>query len=206
MSDTAINTPPTGNVVPAVPVTAAAPDLAGLQAHTDKAVADAVAKAKADAYTSALAKLGTTDLDAAAKAVKAHNDKVEADKSELQKAHDARAAAEAAAEAATNQAKTVTDQRVIERALIAAGVSVVGAVKVIPLVTVEGDVTPETAKAAVEATRTEFPGLFTPTPQPDEGTPSWGTNAGQKPPSQATVTALEKGAERWKTLHPPKAS
>lgn len=81
-------------------------DPAALQAAIDAAVSTAVEQAKRDAYTGALAKLGTTDLDAAAAAIKAKNEADAANQSEIEKAQ----AAQRQAEADRDAARTAAEQ------------------------------------------------------------------------------------------------
>lgn len=144
---------------PAPPTVTSTPDLTALQAHIDAATQTGGTQA-----TAQLAKtLGFDTTDALTSYITDTRNAAEAAKTEDQKRADQLTAREAAATAREAAAAKLAADNTITAALLTAGVAPPAAARLVPLVTIDGDVTADTATAAVAALKGDatFAPLFT---------------------------------------------
>ena len=178
---------------------ASAEGLAALQAQID-----AAAKTAGTAAANDLAKtLGFDTPDALQTFVTAQRAAAEAAKTEDQKRADALAASEKAAADRERAAAELINRGTVNLALVRAGVAPDAVDKIAPLVTVNGDVTAETADAAVAALKADdtFAALFGAAKAP---APSGVT--GDPPAKGSNVVGIESGAELYARRHPAKTA
>jgi len=189
----------------AAPAAATAADLAALQAQIDAAKNSAVTDAQKAAYLDVLAKLGVTDLDQAADAIKAKQTADAASLSDLQKAQaevDRLKAELDAAKADTAKAAADVNQLalrvLVDDALKTAGCPKDATADVRPMVQVEDGSDLAKITAAVEALKAKLPGVFT--AKADDGKGGNFDTGGAPNGDQAAKTAMQKGREESQAL------
>lgn len=197
--------PPTPPAAPpaALPPAPATPDLAALQAELDRARTAGTS----EATSTLLKQLGFDKLEDAAEFVQAKREADTAQLSEVEKREKAAADALAAAQAREGDAKRLIERGIVRNALQTAGVAVENLDDVEGSVRIEGEITAETAKAAVDAMKAKpvfvsyFTAAATPAPPPSGHTP------GTPPPAgQPSTTLLQKGADIARQRHPQPAT
>lgn len=167
---------PTPNTTPPGPTGPTGGNLDALAAALDAAKTTG----GTDATKALLESVGFDTTDDLTKFVQAQREAADAAKTAEEKRAEELAAREAAAEAAQATAKATIDHTTIMAALLRAGVAPDAADKLVPVVQIEGDVTADTATAAVETLRADdtWAPLFG---QTAKGAPSGVTPAANKP-------------------------
>lgn len=191
-------------VVPPAPPAGPQPDLAGLETALNAAKTEAQQQAQADM----LKALGFDKRDDAIAWVKAKREEETAGLSELERRERTVAEREAAAALTEANANRIARDARVRAALVTAGAPGEHVGDLAKIVAVpDGEVTDEQLTAAVEATKTKFPALFTgpAAPPAPSGNPA-GSPPAPRPNQGGVDPARERARRKWGVTADNKAS
>jgi uncharacterized protein (DUF4415 family) len=184
------------------PIPTEPPPAALTQEQVDRVVGRTRTETRQATERDILAKLGYESLEEAEKAKADHEARLQAEKSDLERAQEEAAQARAEAAAASQQAARAQLQVRIDRALLESGVSTNTLNHVSKMIEVAPDATEDDISAAVASLKEDVPQLFaspeTGAPRTPSGVPKGGTGGKNKKP--ASKSGLAHGEDVYESM------
>ena len=166
------------------------------QEEVNSLVGKARGEGRAAGRKEVLEEVGQEDTEAIKSALADHQARVDAEKTEAERARDEANAAKAEAEQAKAQMAATNQQNMVQLALIEAGCPAATLADVTRMVVVDADADADAVSEAVEALKSRVPQLFAApegAPPAPSGAPAGGTGDKRKKPS--TKSGLSVGSD-----------